>query len=407
MPRCKNCGKWGLFLKLSSNGMCESCEAAFKIQNNISDSHAPNAVFHTSILSPCSESIDSKHCSNSTILNLLKKYTTESDESFLVSNLHYVPLNSNHIPKDQLYHRLESVVMMKLYKMSSNKKWIRDSVKPDVYFSNYDELMYVLSDLTEFEVCFPFYKPTPSEIKQEYTLSKSKFNDDFIHRWWDSVLNQVSELKTVKGKQNKIDKCKEQLLQYKKYLSDDNISLVNELTSMVLDLDNISKKEKEAIPFDVAAEAQIIEQLNLNCDITEKHFILIQAQDFYYKYRSTDRKYLEKCIDLCLEDINLLDKLDSEYKKSEKDKIYKLSQYSDGLNQTDKFLLQDIEEHGFRGEIPAWKRLCIIYEKDKQFDKALEYCEKAIKYYTSHGMTMTAGEFKKRRERLESKIRLA
>lgn len=405
MPKCKNCGKWGLFLKLSNNGLCEDCEMAIAIQNRNNNQNA-RPILHTSVSSSYSSSRSSntKKCSDSTILSLLRKFTTESEEDFLVTNLHYVPLNSAHIPQDQIHRRLESLVMNKLYKMSSNKTWIRDSVKPDIFFSNYEELMYVLSDLIEFECCFPFYKPIPSEIKQEYTLSRSKLTDDFIYRWWDSVLNQTSGLKTVKGKQNKIEKSKEQLLRYKKYLSDANINLINQLTSTVIDLENLSKKEKDVIPFDVAGEAQITDQLKLNCGVMERHFILIQAQDFYYKYRSTDKKYLEKCIDLCVEDINLLDKLNSEYKISEKDTIYRLSRYSNGLSETDKFRLQDIEEHGFRGDIPAWKRLCIIYEKDNQFDKALEYCEKSITYYTAHGMTMTADDFKKRKERLKLKI---
>lgn len=407
MAKCKNCGKWGLFLKLSANGMCESCEMALAIQNRANTNKNIRTVPQADITSsafPHSNHNFFKRFSDSSILQLLRKYTPESIEYQLVTNLHYKPINSAHIPKDELYSRLDSVVMNRLYKVSSNKTWIRDAVKPDVFFSNYDELMFVLSELIEFEGCFPFYKPTPSEMKQEYTFSRNELTNNFIYRWWDSVLNQASGLKTIKGKQNKIDKCKNELLLYKNYLSEDNLKLLDELTSAVIDLENLERKDKGVKPFDEAEEKQILNELYSCKTITDRHFALMKAYEFYYKFRDTDRKYLEKCIELSLEDIGLLEQMNSEYKKSERDRVCVLQQHTNRLCQTDKLHLQDVEKHGFRGEIPAWKRLCIIYEKDNQLDKALEYCEKAINYYTDHGMMTTADDFKKRKERLEQKM---
>lgn len=33
MPKCKNCGKWGLFLKVSQKGLCEDCEIIEQIKS--------------------------------------------------------------------------------------------------------------------------------------------------------------------------------------------------------------------------------------------------------------------------------------------------------------------------------------------------------------------------------------
>jgi tetratricopeptide (TPR) repeat protein len=336
------------------------------------------------------------------ILCLLKKYTSESLEKHFVNELHFTPLYYSKIPKNELFHRLEHIVMDKLYKVGSHKTWVRDSVKPDVFFLNYDELIVLLSELIDFEECFPFYEPKPSEMKQEYMLNRNELTNDFIRRWWDSVLNQASDLKTVKGKQNKIDKCKEQLLLYKNELSEENLNLIENLTSMVIDLENLSKKEKETKPFDIIGETQVLEQLKFSKNVSERHFALIQAQDFYYKFRDTDKKYLDKCVELCLEDINLLDKFNREYIKEQK-KMIKISQSVIGISQEDIRELNKLEKYGFTGIIPAWKRLCIIYEKECKFDKALEFCTKAIEYYSNHGMKIEADDFNKRKEKLEVK----
>jgi len=45
----------------------------------------------------------------------------------------------------------------------------------------------------------------------------------------------------------------------------------------------------------------------------EKHFKYIAIQNFYYKYRDQDEKYLQKCIDYCFTDTAMLPEIEKAY----------------------------------------------------------------------------------------------
>ena len=128
---------------------------------------------------------------------------------------------------------------------------------------------------------------------------------------------------------------------------------------------------------------------------TDQHFALIALQNFYYKFRTIDDKYLELCIKYCLEDISNLAKMQKSYLKEEEKRI------------NDMFFLSKTEKQNelnkitaFDGIIPAFKRLAIIYEKAKDFDSTINICEQAINYYTSIGMLSQANEFQERQDKL-------
>ena len=57
----------------------------------------------------------------------------------------------------------------------------------------------------------------------------------------------------------------------------------------------------------------------------------------------------------------------------------------------------------FTGTIPAFKRLAIIYEKSKDYNKAIDICDQAIKYYNSIDMLSQVDEFQNRKDKLFKK----
>ena len=57
----------------------------------------------------------------------------------------------------------------------------------------------------------------------------------------------------------------------------------------------------------------------------------------------------------------------------------------------------------FNGRIPAFERLAIIYEKQKNYIKAIEICDKAIQYYGPLGMKENVEDFSKRKQKLTEK----
>ncbi|GAA0362725.1 hypothetical protein GCM10008932_14040 [Alkalibacterium iburiense] len=59
--------------------------------------------------------------------------------------------------------------------------------------------------------------------------------------------------------------------------------------------------------------------------------------------------------------------------------------------------------NGFQARIPAFERLAIIYEKQKEYTKAIEVCDVAIEYYGSLDMDETIDGFERRKIRLVNK----
>ena len=57
----------------------------------------------------------------------------------------------------------------------------------------------------------------------------------------------------------------------------------------------------------------------------------------------------------------------------------------------------------FLGVIPAFSRLAIIYDKAKDYDKAIEICRQAITYYKKYGVSHDIEGFEKRFEELLAK----
>lgn len=48
-------------------------------------------------------------------------------------------------------------------------------------------------------------------------------------------------------------------------------------------------------------------------DLVKRHFVFLMLEDFYYKYRELDSKYIEKCKEYCIKDISSLNEMEEEY----------------------------------------------------------------------------------------------
>lgn len=163
-----------------------------------------------------------------------------------------------------------------------------------------------------------------------------------------------------------------------------------------------AEPKKKVIPvFDSDIEKTLQKEfISIKDDAVGRHFSLIALQNFYYKYRDADEKYVDKCIAACIEDINSLVNLQIDYRKQEIERINQLSKYHSSLENDAK-----VSNVGyFIGVIPAFSRLAIIYEKNKKFNDALNVCDQAIRYYTSYGMPSQSQEFEERKEKLLKKV---
>lgn len=153
------------------------------------------------------------------------------------------------------------------------------------------------------------------------------------------------------------------------------------------------KKPKTIPAFDVKEEQKLLNELDREFDsLVKRHFIYISIQDFYYKYRALDEKYLSLCIKYCFDDIESLDAMQSQYINNE---LARAKRIADMLNRefTNKEKAEIISM-GFPGKIPAFSRLVIIFEKQKNYRNAIEICDLAIAFKHE------ANVYTKRKEKL-------
>ena len=156
-------------------------------------------------------------------------------------------------------------------------------------------------------------------------------------------------------------------------------------------------KPNKVIKFDEKQEKELLSELSKNKrSPVSRHFSFIQLQDFYYKFRSLDEKYIDKCIEYCELDLDTLDEMTEAYIKEEIDRAKQLASITGDKNI--KKEIEGIKEKGFIGNIPAFKRLVIIYDKKEEYEKALNVCNRAIKYGQS------IEDFEQRKEKLIKKM---
>jgi hypothetical protein len=136
---------------------------------------------------------------------------------------------------------------------------------------------------------------------------------------------------------------------------------------------------KELPVFNVKEEQDLLDALGkVEDDLVQRHFLYISLQDFYYKYRDLNDKYLLLCIDYCMKDIQSLNEMETQYIDRE---ISREKEYAKMTgNQFTKLEEENIRSTGFIGRIPAFSRLAIIFEKQKKYEKAIEICDKAIAF---------------------------
>ncbi|MEX1011070.1 MAG: TerB N-terminal domain-containing protein [Balneolaceae bacterium] len=157
------------------------------------------------------------------------------------------------------------------------------------------------------------------------------------------------------------------------------------------------KKNKTVTKFDYDQEKALLQQLaQSEGDPVKRHFAYIDLHKFYYKYRNLSDEYLIKCIEFCLLDLNSLDELVKSYISQQLKSLKQISSLYDS-DYIEKETLR-IRQEGFIGNIPAFKRLVIIYEKQGNLLEAIEICNRAIEYGQS------VSDFIDRKAKMEKKI---
>jgi len=235
-----------------------------------------------------------------------------------------------------------------------------------------------------------------NEIIKDTDLRKAKSQEHIIfanHSIEDDKIKVPSVLTVFKFKKEVYD------------LLDNTHNTVKAELATMRKNGSLNKVEKKPAPsksivFDEKQEKILLKELkDSKNDLVQRHFTYIHLQNFYYKYRTLDSKYVGKCKEYCMLDIDLLNEMQTYYVRTEIKRIKELTFYSKNEIQRE---VSKIKDEGFIGNIPAFKRLAIILEKEKDYVGAIEICRRAINYGQESDDTKDG--FKGRIVKLENKL---
>lgn len=172
----------------------------------------------------------------------------------------------------------------------------------------------------------------------------------------------------------------------------------------------VKKQHKKKLEFDYKQEGILLDELKTaESNPIRKHFAYMNLHKFYYKYRALHQSYLYECINYCKKDIQNLEALNKAYVQEELRNLNYIKDYR--YNEYEyHHEVYVLKKQRFNGSIPAFSRLAIIYEKQKEYVQALEIVNEAINYYTDKEIeTLETNkrspvEFKKRLVRIKRKM---
>jgi hypothetical protein len=103
---------------------------------------------------------------------------------------------------------------------------VQSTVKPDVFFERMELMEMKTVELTVLENYVAFADPKPSQVLEVYRKEKNQVTDQFLTRYFNSVLDKNETLKTDTGRLKNLQKCYNSLQPYYKRMSENNIQYV-------------------------------------------------------------------------------------------------------------------------------------------------------------------------------------
>lgn len=304
------------------------------------------------------------------------------------------PISQSVYPNNFMFERNQAEYCLK--QLEESAYLINHTTNPTTFFGRLHFSFDKLLELITYEKFGFFTNKTPSEDYQMLLDKLDETVNRFIDRSYEKQLEKVRSLKTEQGKRNSLEKyfikmyeafdCAHTFWQgdsISEHYSGDlytvnNLIYLNDLykesvltydldksiagsfveSEIFQDIDNVkcvtqkSKADNHELVFDKILENELLlKYQKYENDISSRtYYSALPLIDFYYKYRNLDEKYMDSCIEYCNICISLL-----------------------SASSMQKYLADGIS-------IPAFKRLVIIYDKKKEYEKALEIIEEALKY---------------------------
>lgn len=258
------------------------------------------------------------------------------------------------------------------------KRWIRNAINPQKFFSNYAQLLNQLDELAKYESCYHFQNPTPHQELKQY---KEKFPDlvtTFLYRCWESCLNKAASQKTIAKREEIVQQFFVTMETYYEDIPSQSKNTLVQIKKEPLDFQRIKPKEKPLPAFDNVQEKDLLNTLEQCTCAMDSYFALLRLIDFYYKYREVNSNYIQACKELCEKSIALLPYVDKE------EQAYRGQPFTAHIPAFDRLYMINYHEKNYAAALKickqqlGCKQVCKYPEFIQKINKRIETCQKKI-----------------------------
>lgn len=111
-------------------------------------------------------------------------------------------------------------------------KIFKSTYEPEIFFSRYDLMIETTTNLANAQKYITLnIDMSPNDLLREANAQKENETSEFIRRSYRRLLKDIEELKTIKGKTNRIDIYFAQFFSYSEKMFASNLSLLEDLRS--------------------------------------------------------------------------------------------------------------------------------------------------------------------------------
>lgn len=330
--------------------------------------------------------------------NLFKPKEKENIKLLKLQNIIYGEnYNGILLPQQQILNDACNIYVPQITRMINDSiELVTDSAVPDTFFFRLDFLIEKFKELVIIEDLIVFTPPLPSaqlnDIMDKYDLTIQQF----LERYAEKCVTEISKLKTKKGKMNKIEKFTSELLEYKSKFTTSHLEYVDSILKNEFNIDFYeNNKSLEIItedinlasnpyyldenlkidPFELAEERKQVDFLSSN-NKDKKYYSYIDTLSKIKK--SITYEYDDKNIELCKNGLNLATELcnyciDKNYHSS-KFVIYETKDYYDYFKDQLEYKIMNLKYNN-----------ASVLEKQGYFEKALEIYLNILDEYSPSG----------------------
>lgn len=110
--------------------------------------------------------------------------------------------------------------------LNDSLKLVNETTTPRVFFERLDKVFECYNNLADIE---EFYSTGISPVTKLQNLDENALCHNFIQRYWYKTVSEAEKLKTERAKENRLEKAKNELLQFSDKMDNLNIQYINQL----------------------------------------------------------------------------------------------------------------------------------------------------------------------------------